>query len=97
MATRKHRDVYVTDERWETLIRQAGDLHPPRDRPVDVQVDNMVEAALICLRRASYAEVCDCLHLAKRLETPREQPEAAVAPCLAGIGRAGRGEIGANT
>ena len=79
MATRQHRDVYVTDERWDTLMRQAHNLHGPCDRPTAAQIDNTVEAALICLRRAHPAEVADCMDLAKRLEAPREQPEATVA------------------
>ncbi len=80
MATRKHRDVYVTDERWDTLMRQAGNLHAQHARgPTDVQIDNTFEAALTCLRRASPAEVADCMDLAKRLETPREPSEAPVA------------------
>ncbi len=78
MATRKHRDVYVTDERWDTFVRQAGNLHSG-DRLTDAQIDNTFEAALRCFRRASPAEVGDCMDLGKRLKTQRESTEATAA------------------
>ncbi len=78
MATRQHRDVYVTNPRWNTLMRQAQNLHGPGP-PANQEIDTTFEAALICFRRAAPSEVGDCMDLAKRVKAPRELSEATAA------------------